>query len=75
VKGANKTFYPNASMNVFNRFGKLMAQIPIDSEGWNGLYQGKLLPSDDYWYSITLIPANPAKPTINKKGNFSMLRK
>ena len=75
VKGANKTFYPNASMNVFNRFGKLMAQIPIDGEGWNGLYQGKLLPSDDYWYSITLIPANPAKPTINKKGNFSMLRK
>ncbi|WP_435803657.1 T9SS type B sorting domain-containing protein, partial [Polaribacter sp.] len=43
--------------------------------GWNGLYQGKLLPSDDYWYSITLIPANPAKPTINKKGNFSMLRR
>jgi gliding motility-associated-like protein len=75
VKGANKSFYPNASMNVFNRFGKLMAQVPIDGQGWNGLYQGKRLPSDDYWYSITLIPSDSTKPTINKKGNFSLLRK
>ncbi|TXD61817.1 T9SS type B sorting domain-containing protein [Polaribacter sp. IC066] len=75
VKGANQTFYPNASINVFNRFGKLVAQVPIDSEGWNGIYQGKLLPSDDYWYNITLIPADTTKPSITKKGNFSLLRK
>ena len=75
VKGANQTFYPNASINIFNRFGKIVAQVPIDSQGWNGMYQGKLLPSDDYWYNITLIPADTSKPTINKKGNFSLLRK
>lgn len=75
VKGANKDFYPNASINIFNRFGKLIAQEPIDSEGWNGTYQGKLLPADDYWYNITLIPADQTKPTINKKGHFSLLRK
>ncbi|MBU3011686.1 T9SS type B sorting domain-containing protein [Polaribacter vadi] len=75
VKGANKTFYPNASINIFNRYGKLVAQEPIDSQGWDGMYQGKLLPSDDYWYNITLIPADTNKPTINKKGNFSLLRK
>jgi gliding motility-associated-like protein len=75
IKGANKTFYPNASINIFNRFGKLIAQIPIDSQGWNGLYQGKLLPSDDYWYNATLVPADLTKQPINKKGNFSLLRK
>ena len=75
VKGANKDFYPNASINIFNRFGKLVAQEPIDSQGWNGMSQGKLLPSDDYWFNITLIPADTTKPTINKKGNFSLLRK
>ena len=75
VKGANKDFYPNASINIFNRYGKLVAQEPIDSQGWDGMYQGKLLPSDDYWFNITLIPADATKPTINKKGNFSLLRK
>ena len=75
VKGANKTFYPNSSINIFDRFGKLVGQVPIDSQGWNGTFNGKLLPSDDYWYNITLIPANTNKPTIFKKGNFSMLRK
>lgn len=74
VKGADATFYPNTSMNVFNRFGVLIAQIPIDSQGWDGTYQGNQLPADDYWYSITLVPADQSKPTINKKGNFSLLR-
>ncbi|WP_397447178.1 T9SS type B sorting domain-containing protein [Polaribacter sp. R77954] len=76
VKGVNKTFYPNSSINIFNRYGKLVAQVPIDSQGWNGIYQGNLLPADDYWFNITLIPPeNSNKPIINKKGNFSLLRK
>lgn len=75
VKGANQTFYPNSSINIFNRYGKLVAQIPIDSQGWNGTYNGKTLPSDDYWYNVTLIPADSSKPNITKKGNFSLLRR
>ncbi|MFY9244118.1 MAG: T9SS type B sorting domain-containing protein, partial [Polaribacter sp.] len=75
VKGANQTFYPNAKINIFNRFGKLVAQEPIDGQGWNGMSQGKLMPSGDYWFDVTLTPANMNKPTINKKGNFSLLRK
>jgi gliding motility-associated-like protein len=75
IKGANKTFYPNSSVDIFNRYGKLIAQIPIDTQGWNGTYNGKKLPSDDYWYNITLIPTDVTKQTINKTGNFSLLRK
>jgi gliding motility-associated-like protein len=47
----------------------------MDSQGWNGMYQGKMLPSDDYWFNIQLIPADNTKPPINKKGNFSLLRR
>ena len=75
IKGANKTFYPNSSINIFNRFGKIVAQIPIDSQGWNGTYNGKILPSDDYWFNIQLIPADKTKAPILKKGHFSLLRK
>jgi gliding motility-associated-like protein len=75
LKGVNKAFYPNSSINIFNRFGKLVAQIAIDEQGWNGTYNSKKLSSDDYWYTIILIPANTSKPTINKSGNFSLIRK
>jgi gliding motility-associated-like protein len=75
IKGANKTFYPNSSINIFNRYGKLVAQVPIDSQGWNGTYNGKTLPSDDYWFNIQLIPADTSKSPILKKGHFSLLRK
>ena len=75
VKGVTKDFYADASINIFNRYGKLVGQEQIDSQGWNGMYQGKLLPSDDYWFNITLIPTDTTKPIINKKGNFSLLRR
>jgi len=75
IKGANKTFYPNSSIDIFNRFGKIVAQIPIDSQGWDGTYNGKILPSDDYWFRVLLIPANTSKAPILKKGHFSLLRR
>ena len=75
VKGANRAFYPNSSIDIFNRFGKIVAKIPIDSQGWDGTYDGKKLPSDDYWFRIQLIPANTNKNPILKKGHFSLLRR
>jgi gliding motility-associated-like protein len=75
IKGANKILYPNSSINIFNRFGKLVAQVPIDSQSWNGTYNGQALPSDDYWFYIQLIPADASKSPILKKGHFSLLRK
>ena len=76
IKGANSTFYStNSSISIFNRFGKLLAKETIDSQGWNGIYGGKLLPSNDYWYTITLIPTDTSKPIITKKGNFTLIRK
>jgi gliding motility-associated-like protein len=75
VKGANKTFYPNSNIHIFNRYGKLVAQLEVDDQGWDGTYNGKRLPSNDYWFNITLIPADQTTSTINKKGNFSLLRR
>ena len=59
--------------NIFNRFGTLVAQIPIDSQGWDGTYNGKTLSSDDYWFSVQLIPTDTNRPPILKKGHFSLL--
>ncbi|ARV14467.1 T9SS type B sorting domain-containing protein [Polaribacter sp. SA4-12] len=75
IKGANKTFYPNSSINIFNRYGKLVAQLPIDNQGWDGTYNGKKLPSNDYWFNVQLIPADTNRSPILKKGHFSLLRR
>ncbi len=73
IQGVNATFYPNSTITIFDRYGKKIAEIPIDSNGWDGLYNGKILPSTDYWYSISLV--DPTGNTRNKKGHFSLLRK
>ena len=73
IKGANAIFFPSAQINIFNRFGKVVAQIDVDDEGWDGSYAGKILPSDDYWFSIILVDRNGI--ARERKGNFSLLRR
>jgi gliding motility-associated-like protein len=73
IKGANSTFYPSAQINIFNRFGKVVAQIDVDNPGWDGTYGGKILSSDDYWFSIILVDRNGN--ARERKGNFSLLRR
>jgi gliding motility-associated-like protein len=73
IKGANAIFFPSAQINIFNRFGKVVAQIDVDALGWDGSYDGKILPSDDYWFSIILVDRNGIKR--ERKGNFSLLRR
>jgi gliding motility-associated-like protein len=73
IKGANSTFFPNSEVNIFNRFGKVVAQIDIDNPGWDGTFNGKTLPSDDYWYSIKLTDRNGV--VRERQGNLSLLRR
>ncbi len=42
----------NAEVFVFDRFGKLLAQITPDGPGWDGTVGGELLPTNDYWFTI-----------------------
>lgn len=73
IKGANSFYFPTSEINIFNRFGKIVAKFDVDSDGWDGTMNGRLLPSDDYWYSIKLIDRNGV--ARDRKGNFSLLRK
>lgn len=42
-----------SNVYIFNRFGKLLKNLDINSMGWDGVYKGALLPNSDYWYTIT----------------------
>ncbi|MDC0177047.1 T9SS type B sorting domain-containing protein [Polaribacter sp.] len=75
IKGINSNFYLSTEIYIYNRFGKVVAKVNLSEQGWDGTYNGKRLPSDDYWVSIKLVPFDPTKKTILKTGNFSLLRK
>lgn len=40
-------------IRIFDRYGRFLKQISQNSLGWDGTFQGKLLPSGDYWFVAT----------------------
>lgn len=42
----------DAVIQIFDRYGKLLKQISPNGLGWDGTYNGHLLPSTDYWFTI-----------------------
>ena len=37
---------------IYNKYGKLLKYLIPNTNGWDGTFNGKLLPTDDYWYVI-----------------------
>lgn len=54
VYGISGTFQSNSKILIYNRYGKLLKQLSPLEEGWDGMFNGAKLPSDDYWFSVTL---------------------
>ena len=46
--------FPNSETLIFDRYGKLLARITSIDLGWNGLYNGKQMMSNDYWFKTNL---------------------
>ncbi|MBO5798998.1 MAG: T9SS type B sorting domain-containing protein, partial [Paludibacteraceae bacterium] len=42
--------YPEATIVIFDRFGKKLVEFKASEGGWDGMYNGKRMPSTDYWY-------------------------
>ncbi|OYQ37327.1 hypothetical protein CHU92_08510 [Flavobacterium cyanobacteriorum] len=68
IIGVNALFYRDSKIYVFDRFGKLLADIDPRGQGWTGLYNGTPLPATDYWYVVQLDNGRTVK------GHFSLMR-
>ena len=69
IKGVSKNFNSQSIIYIFDRFGKLITQIqPSDNSGWDGTYNGQLLPADDYWFTLQVEDGRVLK------GHFSLKR-
>ncbi|MFT5981053.1 MAG: gliding motility-associated-like protein [Flavobacteriales bacterium] len=46
-------FFPNSTVQVFNRWGQLMFESKGYPTRWNGAFKGRVLPVADYYFVIT----------------------
>ena len=59
---------PKSTLYIFDRYGKLLKQLTVLSNGWNGTFNGTPLPADDYWFHLNLENSRIIK------GHFSLKR-
>ncbi|MBQ4820053.1 T9SS type B sorting domain-containing protein [Aquimarina sp. MMG016] len=63
-------FFENIEVKVFDRYGRLLKEFQGDQKGWSGIYQGSMLPSGDYWYTVILNDIDNREFT----GHFTLYR-
>jgi|GEM_PF-4418344 len=71
--------HPEAVVYIYDRYGKLLTQFaPATSEGWDGTFNGKAMPSTDYWFTVEYLEeakqANLVPRKVQYKGHFSLKR-
>ncbi len=54
---------------IYDRYGKLLKTLTSDSRGWDGTYNGNLMPANDYWFVADVRKDNIA---FQVKGHFSL---
>lgn len=68
IVGINALFYSKSKIYIFDRYGKLLADVDPKGLGWDGTHKGYKLPATDYWYILQL----DNERTV--KGHFSLIR-
>ncbi|MCC9042682.1 T9SS type B sorting domain-containing protein [Myroides sp. M-43] len=74
LKGHNE-----ARIYIYDRSGRLLKQLSPHTEGWDGTWNEKQMPSTDYWFTVEFV--NDYKTTderngrkVTYKGHFSLKR-
>lgn len=57
---------------IFDRYGKLLKQLFTAGSGWDGTFNGRPLPSSDYWFKLEFVDADNTPRTY--KGHFTLKR-
>ncbi|WP_344714577.1 T9SS type B sorting domain-containing protein [Winogradskyella damuponensis] len=71
--GMSRHFQNNATLHIYNRYGKLLIQLDPFGVGWDGLYNGNVLPTSDYWYTLEFTENFSGKHRV-LQGHFTLKR-
>jgi gliding motility-associated-like protein len=67
----NMEGFPEILTIIFDRYGRELYRITLNSTGWDGMYQGSMLPTGDYWYVVKL---NGERDEREFVGHFTLYR-
>lgn len=62
---------PGTIIFIYDRYGKLLKQLSSSSNGWDGTYNGVLMPSSDYWF---VADVKKGDIEFKVKGHFALKR-
>lgn len=57
-------------VTVFDRYGKILKVLKHNDYGWNGRYNGNLMPASDYWFVADVVNGNEK---FQVKGHFALV--
>ncbi|WCO00345.1 T9SS type B sorting domain-containing protein [Psychroserpens ponticola] len=60
---------PGTIIYIYDRYGKLLTKLDSSSDGWNGRYNGNLMPANDYWF---LAKVRKGSIAFDVKGHFTL---
>ncbi|MDT0552502.1 T9SS type B sorting domain-containing protein [Urechidicola vernalis] len=73
IQGYDKNTMEASDISIFDRYGKLIVVINPLGSGWDGLYNGKNLTTNEFWFKVAL--TNERGETIISRGHFSLIRR
>ncbi|EAQ99641.1 T9SS type B sorting domain-containing protein [Maribacter sp. HTCC2170] len=65
----------NPVVFIYDRYGKLLKQLSQTDSGWDGHFNGNLLPSSDYWFKLTYLDNLGQRSTAKYINNHFSLRR
>ncbi|WP_439151954.1 choice-of-anchor L domain-containing protein [Winogradskyella sp.] len=62
---------PGTIIHIFDRYGKLLKTLKHNTAGWDGTYNGNLMPTGDYWFVADVFKDGE---NFQVKGHFALKR-
>ncbi|SDQ13733.1 T9SS type B sorting domain-containing protein [Flagellimonas zhangzhouensis] len=63
--------FPDVLIKIYDRYGRVVEEMTREIKGWDGNYDGKPLPTGDYWYVVRL---NGDRDDREFVGHFTLYR-
>ncbi|WP_088339964.1 T9SS type B sorting domain-containing protein [Robiginitalea sediminis] len=67
----NTEGFPEILIKIYDRYGRVVDELSYGSQGWDGMYDGRELPTGDYWYVVKL---NGERDQREFVGHFTLYR-
>ncbi len=67
----NQEAFPEILTIIFDRYGREVYRLTLNTPGWDGLYKQSELPTGDYWYVIKLRGERDSREFV---GHFTLYR-